>query len=63
MAAQPTGRRAARLALIDAEQDRLAVQDAAANDEDWNEASQFNLDHRNAQWHRLDDERRTTLAA
>lgn len=58
-----TGRRAARLALIDAHQAALA----ALNDNDvaagQTEASQFNLDHCNDQWTKLEDERQATLAA
>ena len=60
---RPTGRRAARLAQIDAQQADLV----AMNDNDveagWNEASQFNLDHCNRQWSQLEAERQTTLAA
>lgn len=59
----PLGRRAVRLAAIADAQNELQDLDRTAQSEDWSEASAFNLDHRNAAWHRLEDERRTTLAA
>ncbi len=57
------GRRAVRLAAITAAQDDLDDLDRTAQSEDWNEALAFNLDHRNAAWRRLEDERRVTLSA
>jgi hypothetical protein len=62
MGMQPTGRRAARLAAIASVQHELERLDEAAQAEDWTEASAFNVDARNDEWRRLEDERRNTLA-
>lgn len=58
-----TPRHLARLSEIEAAQRALVAADEAESAGDWTEASQFNIDARNAQWRRLEAERRVTLAA
>lgn len=58
-----TPRHLARLSAIEAAQRALVAADEAESAGDWTEASQFNIDARNAQWRRLEAERRVTLAA
>lgn len=56
-------RHLARLSAIDAGQRALIAANEAQSDDDWSEASQFNLDARNAEWRRLEAERAVTLAS
>jgi hypothetical protein len=55
-------RRDQRLAMIDAAEARLVEIDAEEQAGEPNEAYEFNLDARNAEWRMLSSERRATMA-